>query len=106
MPTARLPATVISINVSPSTISIGCVPGSKSSRKPIDRRARRAAPKLVNLSAYPVGAKRMSRVIKMSTPKRKPVGLPKTAALTKAQAEHKAWLKKHGIKVTKNTLRT
>jgi hypothetical protein len=29
-----------------------------------------------------------------------------TAALTKAQAEHKAWLKKHGIKMTKNTLRT
>jgi hypothetical protein len=48
----------------------------------------------------------MSRVIKMSTPKGKPVNLPKTAALTKAQVEHKAWLKKHGIKVTKNTLRT
>jgi hypothetical protein len=48
----------------------------------------------------------MSRVIKMSTPKGKPVGPAKTAALTKAQAEHKAWLKKHGIKVTKNTLRT
>jgi hypothetical protein len=27
--------------------------------------------------------------------------LPKTAALTKAQAEHKKWLKAHGIKVTK-----
>jgi hypothetical protein len=54
----------------------------------------------------PAGAKRMSRVIKMSTPKDKPASLPKTAALTKAQAEHKAWLKKHGIKVTKNTLRT
>jgi hypothetical protein len=48
----------------------------------------------------------MSRVIKMSTPKPKQVNLPKTAALTKAQTEHKAWLKKHGIKVTKNTLRT
>jgi hypothetical protein len=49
---------------------------------------------------------RMSRVIKMATPKRKPVSLPKTAALTKAQAEHEKWLKAHGIKVTKNTLRT
>ena len=48
----------------------------------------------------------MSRVIKMSTSKGKPTSLPKTAALTKAQAEHKAWLKAHGIKVTKNTLRT
>jgi hypothetical protein len=48
----------------------------------------------------------MSRVIKMSTPKPKHASLPKTAALTKAQAEHKAWLKTHGIKVTKNTLRT
>jgi hypothetical protein len=48
----------------------------------------------------------MSRVIKMSTPKHKPASLPKTAALTRAQAEHKAWLKAHGIKVTKNTLRT
>jgi hypothetical protein len=48
----------------------------------------------------------MSRVIKMSTPKGKPTSLPKTAALTKAQAEYKAWLKAHGIKVTKNTLRT
>ncbi len=48
----------------------------------------------------------MSRVIKMSTPKRKPTSLPKTATLTKAQAEHKAWLKARGIKVTKNTLRT
>jgi len=48
----------------------------------------------------------MSRVIKMSTPKAKATSLPKTAALTKAQAEHKAWLKAHGIKVTKNTLRT
>jgi hypothetical protein len=27
-------------------------------------------------------------VIKMSTPKGKPAGVPKTAALTKAQAEH------------------
>jgi hypothetical protein len=42
----------------------------------------------------------------MSTPKGKATGLPKTAALTKAQIEHKAWLKAHGIKVTKNTLRT
>jgi hypothetical protein len=48
----------------------------------------------------------MSRVIKMSTPQGKPTSLPKTAALTKAQAEHKAWLKAHGIEVTKNTLRT
>ena len=48
----------------------------------------------------------MSRVIKMSTPKGKPARLPQTAALTKAQAEHKAWLKAHGIKVTKNTTRT
>jgi hypothetical protein len=48
----------------------------------------------------------MSRVIRMSTPKGKPASLPKTAALTKAQALHKAWLKKRGIKVTKNTLRT
>jgi len=48
----------------------------------------------------------MSRVIKLSTSKPKHVDLPKTAALTKAQAEHKAWLKAHGIKVTKNTLRT
>ena len=38
--------------------------------------------------------------------KSRKVKLPKTAALTKAQAEHKAWLKAHGIKVTKNTLRT
>jgi hypothetical protein len=48
----------------------------------------------------------MSRVNKMSTPNGKPTSLPQTAALTKAQAEHKAWLKKHGIKTTKNTLRT
>jgi hypothetical protein len=48
----------------------------------------------------------MSRVIKMSTPKRKPANLPKTAALTKAQADHKKWLKAHGIKATKNSLRT
>jgi hypothetical protein len=48
----------------------------------------------------------MSRVIKVSIPKRKPANLPKTAAITKAQAEHKAWLKAHGIKITKNTLRT
>jgi hypothetical protein len=48
----------------------------------------------------------MSRLIKMSTPKTKPIRLPRTAALTKAQAEHMAWLKAHGIKPTKNTLRT
>lgn len=48
----------------------------------------------------------MSRVIKMFTPKNKQVSLPQTAKLTKAQEEHKAWLKKNGIKVTKNTLRT
>jgi len=48
----------------------------------------------------------MSRVIKLYTPKAKNTELPKTAALTKAQAEHKAWLKKHGIKLTKNTLKT
>ena len=48
----------------------------------------------------------MSRVIKLYTPKAKQTSLPKTAALTKAQQEHKAWLKAHGIKVTKNTLRT
>jgi hypothetical protein len=48
----------------------------------------------------------MSRVIKMFSPNPKPASLPKTAALTKAQAEHRAWLKAHGIKVTKNTLRT
>jgi hypothetical protein len=60
----------------------------------------------VKLTSISAGAKRMSRVIKMSTPKRKQASLPKTAALTKAQAEHRAWLKAHGIKVTKNTLRT
>lgn len=48
----------------------------------------------------------MSRVTKMSAPKPKHANLPRTAALTKAQAEHKAWLKTHGIKVTKNPLRT
>ncbi len=48
----------------------------------------------------------MSRVIKLHTPKNKQVSLPKTAALTKAQAEHKAWLKAHGVKLTKNTLKT
>jgi hypothetical protein len=42
----------------------------------------------------------------MSTPKTKPATLPRTAALAKAQAEHKAWLKAHGIKATKNALRT
>jgi hypothetical protein len=35
-----------------------------------------------------------------------PASLPKTAALTKAPAERKAWLKEHGIKVTKNTIHT
>jgi hypothetical protein len=48
----------------------------------------------------------MSRVIKLFTPKPKHANLPKTAALTKAQAEHKAWLKARGIKVTKNAFRT
>jgi hypothetical protein len=48
----------------------------------------------------------MSRVIKLYTPKKKQTELPKTAALAKAQAEHKAWLKANGIKVTKNTFRT
>jgi hypothetical protein len=48
----------------------------------------------------------MSHVITKATPKRTQAGLPKTAALTRAQAEHRAWLKAHGIKVTKNTLRT
>jgi hypothetical protein len=62
--------------------------------------------KLVELSVHLVGIKRMSRVIKMSTPKGKPAGPPKTAALAKAQADHKAWLKARGIKATKNTLRT
>jgi hypothetical protein len=57
-------------------------------------------------AADATGAGSMSRVIKLYTPKHKQTELPKTAALTKAQAEHKAWLKAHGIKVTKNTLRT
>ena len=48
----------------------------------------------------------MSRVIKLYTPKATQTSLPKTAALTKAQAEHTAWLKAHGIKVTQNTLKT
>jgi len=48
----------------------------------------------------------MSRVIKMSAPKAKPASLPKTAALAKVQAEHTALLKAHGIKPTKNSLRT
>ncbi len=48
----------------------------------------------------------MSRLIKTFIPKPKHASLPKTAALTRAQAEHKAWLKAHRIKVTKNTLRT
>jgi hypothetical protein len=38
------------------------------------------------------GAKLMFRVSKLSTPNRKQSSLPKTAALTKAQAERKAWL--------------
>jgi hypothetical protein len=58
------------------------------------------------LPPHPAGAAAMSRVIKLYTPKKKITELPKTASLTKAQAEHKAWLKAHGIKVTKNTLRT
>jgi hypothetical protein len=52
------------------------------------------------------GAEIMSRVINLHTPTKKPKPLPKTAALTKAQAEHKAWLKKHGVKLTKNAFRT
>jgi hypothetical protein len=60
----------------------------------------------VNLVSASAGAKRMSPVIKMSTPKRKQASPPKTAALTKAQAEHRPRLKPHGIKVTKNTLRS
>jgi hypothetical protein len=48
----------------------------------------------------------MSRLIKLYTPKAKKTELPKTAALTKARAEHQAWLKAHGIKLTKNTLKT
>jgi hypothetical protein len=48
----------------------------------------------------------MSRVSKLSTPNREQASLPKTAALTKAQAEHKAWLKTHGLKETKYTLRS
>ena len=48
----------------------------------------------------------MSRMIKMSMPKSKKSTGPKTAALAKAQAEHKAWLKAHGIKVTGNALKT
>jgi hypothetical protein len=55
---------------------------------------------------HQAGALSMSRVIKLHAPKQKQTNLPKTAALTKAQLEHKAWLKAHGIKVTKNTLRT
>lgn len=60
----------------------------------------------VRLPTHPDGAGPMSRVIKLYTPKQKNVSLPKTAALTKAQVEHKAWLKAHGIKVTKNSLKT
>jgi hypothetical protein len=48
----------------------------------------------------------MSRIIKMSLPTAKKVDAPKTAALTKAQAEHVKWLKAHGIKITRNTLRS
>jgi hypothetical protein len=44
--------------------------------------------------------------MKMSAPRGELADLPKTTALTKAQAEHEAWLKKHGIKVTKDILRT
>jgi hypothetical protein len=48
----------------------------------------------------------MSRIIKMSLPTAKKTDAPKTAALTKAQAEHVKWLKAHGIKITRNTLRS
>jgi hypothetical protein len=48
----------------------------------------------------------MSRIIKMSLPTTKKTEAPKTAALTKAQAEHVKWLKAHGIKITRNTLRS
>jgi hypothetical protein len=68
--------------------------------------SRTSAPDFDKPASGSAGAKQMSRVIKLSTPKRKPANLPKTAALTKAQADHKKWLKAHGIKVTKNTLRT
>jgi hypothetical protein len=47
----------------------------------------------------------MPREIKIFTPKRKQVSLPKPAALTKRQTELKAWLEAHGIKVTKDTPR-
>jgi hypothetical protein len=60
----------------------------------------------LNSVVQQAGAEPMSRVIKLYTPKNKQVRLPKTASLTKAQLEHKAWLKAHGVKVTKNTLRT
>jgi hypothetical protein len=43
----------------------------------------------------------MARLIKMSTPKTQAGQLGKTAALTKARAEHKKWLKAHRIKVTR-----
>jgi hypothetical protein len=52
------------------------------------------------------GIWKVLHAVLQSTPKGRPTSLPKTAALTKAQAEHKAWLKARGIKVTKNTLRT
>jgi hypothetical protein len=48
-------------------------------------------PEIGNLASAFGGAKRMSRVIKMSTPRPKPVNLPRTAALTKAldvEVEH------------------
>jgi hypothetical protein len=48
----------------------------------------------------------MSRLIKLSLPKNKKTEAPKTASLVKARAEHKAWLKAHGIKITSNTLRS
>jgi hypothetical protein len=70
-----------------------------------DARARHPRQNLV-MHVSDAAELRMSRVIKMSTPKGQPASLPKTAALTKAQAEHKAWLKARGIKVSKNTLRT
>jgi hypothetical protein len=61
-----------------------------------------------NWCQHQAGAEPMSRVIKMSTPKTKPDSLPKTAALTKAQAEHKAWLKSRscGISMTQFGART
>ncbi|MGP0000841.1 MAG: hypothetical protein ACLPKW_24300 [Acetobacteraceae bacterium] len=64
--------------------------------------SRTSAPDFDKPASGSAGAKQTSRAIKLSTPKRKPANLPKTAALTKAQADHKKWLKAHGM----NTLRT